>query len=119
MACITADCGITQLFATFFQKVCLFRNSSRYQTTLISDRLGTVESLALDWMGNILYWVDSDSATIEMAWTDGSHRRLLISNHTHLANGSRLHIEKPRSLVVYPKYGYVLWSPSCRIILSC
>ncbi|KAK2142820.1 hypothetical protein LSH36_910g01030 [Paralvinella palmiformis] len=92
------------------QKVCLSKNSSRYQTTIVSDRLGTVESLALDWMSNILYWVDSDSATIEMARTDGTHRRLLITNNTKLANGSLLHIKKPRCLVVYPKYGLMFWS---------
>ena len=89
----------------YLQKVCLYRNSSRVQTTIIHDKIGTIESLALDWMSNILYWVDSGNATIEMARTDGSHRRILITNKTHMADNTLLHIEKPRSLVVYPKYG--------------
>ena len=61
---------------------------------------GSIESIALDWMSDSLYWVDANKKTIEVAKSNGHHRRVLIDNK----NDSRM-LERPRAIVVNPKFG--------------
>lgn len=48
--------------------------------TLISDRLGWVNGLALDWPNERLYWVDARHRVIETSRLDGTDRRKILSN---------------------------------------
>ena len=48
--------------------------------------------LAVDWVGNHLYWTDWEAARIEVANLDGGNRSVLV------ATG----LERPRAIVVDP-----------------
>lgn len=67
-------------------------NASR----VVSSGLSTVESIALDWINQKMYWVDSVTDVIEVANYDGTMRAPLI--YTNMSN--------PRSLCVDPFFGY-------------
>jgi len=56
-----------------------------------------VEGLALDWMGNNIYWVDAQAKKIEVSRKDGKYRKILYTET----------LDKPRALVLDPMRGYV------------
>ena len=62
---------------------------------VIKTGLQTAEGLAVDWIGENLYWVESNFDQIEVAKLNGSYRKTLIS-------GNML---SPRSIAVDPKHG--------------
>jgi len=68
--------------------------------TIMSD-LNKPESLAIDWVGKKLYWVDTGLNTISVSNLDGSHQKTLIkgTEETEL-----------RAIAVYPEKGYLFWS---------
>ncbi|KAJ8943769.1 hypothetical protein NQ318_011981 [Aromia moschata] len=63
-------------------------------------------ALAVDWVGNNLYWTETDrtgskpKGRVMVAKTDGRYRRSLIS----------VGLEYPTSIVVDPKMGRVFWT---------
>lgn len=67
---------------------------------VITSGLPTAEGLAVDWIGNHIYWVESVLDIIEVADLDGSNRATIISH------GARNPIENPRSIAVDPRVGY-------------
>lgn len=60
----------------------------------------TAEGLAVDWIGNNLYWVDSNLDQIEVAQINGSFRRTLIAGE----------MDSPRALALDPREGLLFWS---------
>ena len=58
---------------------------------VISKDLGTVEGIAVDWVGRKLYWTDSLASTIEVAGLRGQNRRKLVTKD----------LSKPRAIVVH------------------
>ena len=51
-------------------------------TDVVSKDLGQVEGLAIDWLGEVIYWTDYWNERIEVARFDGSNRMVLLSeNH--------------------------------------
>ena len=60
--------------------------------------LATAEGLAVDWITEHLYWVESSLDQIEVADFSGAHRTTLT------AGG----MESPRAIVVDPKHGSVV-----------
>lgn len=72
--------------------------NGRGNMTVVAEAHGmvTVESLAYDWTGGNIYWVDSGNQTIEVAKKNGQFRRRLISSK---------HLDRPRSLVLDPHFG--------------
>jgi len=60
----------------------------------------TVESLAYDWTANHLYWVDAGSVSISVMNAKGGHRKVILTSG----------LDKPRSIVVYPKTGYLFYT---------
>ncbi|KAK2724586.1 hypothetical protein QYM36_001171, partial [Artemia franciscana] len=69
---------------------------------MIAGGLDLVEGLAVDWVSENLYWVDSKLNTIEVAKTNGTHRMVIISKD----------ISQPRGLSVDPSPDarFIFWS---------
>jgi hypothetical protein len=64
---------------------------------MLHSGIGEVPSIAYDWKGHNLYWIDRKFPTIEVSKANGIYRRTLI-------NGS--YLIKPTSLVIDPHHGY-------------
>jgi len=54
-----------------------------------------VEGLALDWLGDNIYWVDAGAKKIEVSRTDGRFRKTLLTNN----------LDKPRAIALHPSRG--------------
>jgi len=65
---------------------------------VVQSGLSTAEGLAVDWVGQNLYWVESNLDQIEVAKLNGSFRRTLIAGD----------MESPRAIAVDPRVGYVI-----------
>lgn len=64
---------------------------------VVQTGLSTAEGLAVDWLGQNLYWVESNLDQIEVAKLNGSFRRTLVAGD----------MESPRAVAVDPRDGYV------------
>jgi hypothetical protein len=62
---------------------------------VVQTGLATAEGLAVDWIGENLYWVESNLDQIEVARLNGSYRRTLIAGD----------MESPRAIALDPRYG--------------
>jgi len=62
---------------------------------VIQTGLATAEGLAVDWIGENLYWVESNLDQIEVAKLNGSFRKTLISGQ----------MVSPRSIALDPSEG--------------
>lgn len=62
---------------------------------VVQRGLATAEGLAVDWIGENLYWVESSLDQIEVAKLDGSFRKTLIAGN----------MESPRAIALDPRYG--------------
>ena len=67
---------------------------------VVQTGLSTAEGLAVDWMGENLYWVESNLNQIEVAKLNGSYRRTLITSN----------MENPRAISLDPRVGMVFWT---------
>ncbi|XP_050691158.1 prolow-density lipoprotein receptor-related protein 1-like isoform X1 [Eriocheir sinensis] len=67
---------------------------------VVQTGLGTAEGLAVDWMGENLYWVESNLDQIEVAKLNGSYRRILVTSH----------MENPRAISLDPRVGMIFWT---------
>lgn len=56
--------------------------------------------LAVDWVGQMLYWVDAGEHSISVASLDGRLRRTLISEN----------LDQPSDIAVDPHSGYLFWT---------
>ena len=65
--------------------------------SVVNVGLATAEGLAVDWITEHLYWVESSLDQIEVSDFSGAHRTTLT------AGG----MESPRAIVVDPKHGSV------------
>lgn len=63
---------------------------------VVSD-VHTPDGIAIDWVGNKMYWTDGGYNMIEVAELDGSHRLTLFDSG----------LDEPRAIVVDPLYGCV------------
>ena len=64
---------------------------------IITEDIGSVDGLAVEWESHLLYWSDYSNSRIEVAALDGSKRKLLFAEEVH----------KPRGIALYPKKGWV------------
>ena len=62
---------------------------------IITDDLGIVDGLAVEWESNLIYWTDYSKKTVEVASVDGKQRKLLFVED----------LGKPRGIALYPKKG--------------
>lgn len=71
------------------------------EEVFIDKGVSFVEGMAVDWMGQNLFWTDENLNTIYVAsLRNPEHKKLLL--HANLTS--------PSSIVVDPKQGYVYWS---------
>ncbi|KAK3082885.1 hypothetical protein FSP39_007983 [Pinctada imbricata] len=56
--------------------------------------------IAVDWIGQHIYWADAQTNKIEMSKFDGSMRRAVVS----------IGVDEPQSLAVEPKIGKLYWT---------
>ena len=82
-----------------------------YQGTLLGDSLSnihsvvqsgltTAEGLAVDWIGENLYWIESSLDQIEVSKLNGSFRRTLIAGN----------MESPRAVALDPRDALLFWT---------
>lgn len=64
---------------------------------IIEFGLATTEGVAVDWIADNIYWVESNLDQIEVAKLDGSNRTTLIAGN----------MTSPRAIVLDPRVGYV------------
>jgi len=80
-------------------------DGKREPEILVEKDLSSIEGMALDWMSNVLYFVDGMRAKIEIIRTDIDHegrmRRTILEPKT---------LTKPRGIAVHPKKGYIFWT---------
>uniref|UniRef100_A0AAX7SPU8 EGF-like domain-containing protein n=1 Tax=Astatotilapia calliptera TaxID=8154 RepID=A0AAX7SPU8_ASTCA len=70
---------------------------------ILKDGIHTVEGIAVDWMGNNLYWTDDGpKKTISVARLEKASRTRKI-----LIEGKMSH---PRAIVVDPQHGWMYWT---------
>ncbi|XP_047119261.1 low-density lipoprotein receptor-related protein 1 [Schistocerca piceifrons] len=67
---------------------------------VVQTGLSTAEGLAVDWIGENLYWVESNLDQIEVARLNGSFRRTLIASD----------LESPRAIALDPRDGLLFWT---------
>ncbi|KAG8200378.1 hypothetical protein JTE90_028559 [Oedothorax gibbosus] len=67
---------------------------------VVQTGLATAEGLAVDWLGENLYWVESNLDQIEVARLSGLHRRTLIASN----------MENPRAIALDPRFGMIFWT---------
>ncbi|GFY45676.1 low-density lipoprotein receptor-related protein 1 [Trichonephila inaurata madagascariensis] len=67
---------------------------------VVQTGLATAEGLAVDWIGENLYWVESNLDQIEVAKLSGQHRRTLIASN----------MENPRAIALDPRFGMLFWT---------
>ncbi|GFG37795.1 hypothetical protein Cfor_11613, partial [Coptotermes formosanus] len=84
-------------------RLCL--NGTGEQEILVEKELSSIEGMALDWISNVLYFVDGMRAKIEIIRTDINHegrmRRTILGPDT---------LKKPRGIAVHPMKGYMFWT---------
>lgn len=69
-------------------------SGSAVQSTVVSG-LASPDGLACDWLGNKLYWTDSETNRIEVAELDGSFRKVLFWQD----------LDQPRAIALDPSRG--------------
>ncbi|XP_071941661.1 low-density lipoprotein receptor-related protein 1-like isoform X2 [Antedon mediterranea] len=70
------------------------------RTVVVSSGLATAEGLAVDWIGQNLYWVDSLLDQIEVAKLNGSSRTTVIAGN----------MESPRAIALDSRKGIMFWT---------
>ncbi|XP_029548487.1 low-density lipoprotein receptor-related protein 1 [Salmo trutta] len=67
---------------------------------VIQYGLATPEGLAVDWIAENIYWVESNLDQIEVAKLDGTMRTTLLAGE----------VEHPRAIALDPRYGILFWT---------
>lgn len=67
--------------------------------TLHGSNLQNPDGIAVDWVGNNLYWCDKGADTIEVSRLDGKFKKVLLNEKELL--------QEPRSIALDPLRGYV------------
>ncbi|XP_074662760.1 prolow-density lipoprotein receptor-related protein 1-like isoform X2 [Tubulanus polymorphus] len=78
----------------------MINNSLHKITPIIERGLAMAEGLAIDWIGNNIYWVESHIDQIEAAKLNGSFRSTIIGGN----------MTSPRAIALDPRVGYMFWS---------
>ena len=78
----------------------LILNSATNIDTVVSRGIATAEGLAVDWITEHLYWVESNLDQIEVADFSGNDRLTLVSGF----------MDSPRAIALDPKVGLLFWT---------
>ncbi|CAG4953069.1 unnamed protein product [Colias eurytheme] len=75
------------------------------QEVIVDTDLASIEGMALDWISNVLFFVDGSRKKIEAVRTDltsmGRMRTTILDSKV---------LSKPRGIAVHPKAGYLFWT---------
>lgn len=80
-------------------------NNGTAQEVVVDTDLASIEGMALDWISNVLFFVDGLRKKIEAVRTDLTNEgrmRVTILDQTVLL--------KPRGIAVHPRAGYLFWT---------
>jgi low density lipoprotein receptor-related protein 5/6 len=75
-------------------------NDSGLSEDVISTGLVSPDGLSCDWLGDKIYWTDSETNRIEVADLDGSNRKVLFWKD----------MDQPRAIALDPLNGYMYWT---------
>ncbi|CAL7939536.1 unnamed protein product [Xylocopa violacea] len=82
-----------------------FKDGTSYPEILVETDLSSIEGMALDWVSNLLYFVDGVKMRIQVIRTDvsimGRMRRTILGPNN---------LQKPRGIAVHPMNGYMFWT---------
>ncbi|XP_074659791.1 low-density lipoprotein receptor-related protein 6-like [Tubulanus polymorphus] len=78
----------------------IYLNGSTVSQDVITTGLVSPDGLACDWIGNKLYWTDSETNRIEVSNFDGSYRKVLYWQN----------LDQPRAIALDPRHGYIYWT---------
>ncbi|XP_026686698.1 sortilin-related receptor [Diaphorina citri] len=80
-------------------------NGSLVEEKIVTTALYSVEGMALDWVADLLYWVDGQKALIQVVRTDIQHtgrmRKTVLDYKV---------LNKPRGIAVHPGRGLMFWT---------
>lgn len=80
-------------------------NNGTTQEVVVDTDLASIEGMALDWISNVLFFVDGSRKKIEAVRTDltneGRMRVTILDNNV---------LTKPRGIAVHPRAGYLFWT---------
>ena len=65
------------------------------RSAIISEALPSAEGIAVDWIAERIYFVDSSRDHIEAADLNGRHRSVIVAGD----------MENPRAIALDPRYG--------------
>eukprot|EP00794_Sanderia_malayensis_P008172 gene8172-9048_t len=68
--------------------------------SLINGKLTKAEGIAVDWIGNKLYWTNTEKQCVEVSNLDGSYRKVLVSSD----------VDKPRGIALAPSQRLMFWT---------
>lgn len=80
-------------------------NNGTVQEVVVDTDLASIEGMALDWISNVLYFVDGMRKKIEAVRTD-----LTMSGRMRATILDYKVLSKPRGIAVHPKAGYLFWT---------
>ncbi|XP_043929607.1 low-density lipoprotein receptor-related protein 1B, partial [Protopterus annectens] len=81
-------------------KISRAKRDQTWKDYIVTNGLGRVEGIAVDWIAGNLYWTDHGFNLIEVARLNGSFRYVVISQG----------LDHPRAIAVHPEKGYMFWT---------
>ncbi|XP_069042806.1 low-density lipoprotein receptor-related protein 1 isoform X2 [Lepisosteus oculatus] len=76
------------------------KRDQTWREDVVTNGIGRVEGIAVDWIAGNIYWTDQGFDVIEVARLNGSFRYVVISQG----------LDKPRAVTVHPAKGYLFWT---------
>ncbi|XP_053083242.1 low-density lipoprotein receptor-related protein 1 isoform X3 [Pangasianodon hypophthalmus] len=76
------------------------KRDQTWREDVITNGIGRVEGIAVDWIAGNIYWTDQGFDVIEVARLNGSYRYVVISQG----------LDKPRAIALHPERGYLFWT---------
>ncbi|KAF4796728.1 hypothetical protein TURU_081715 [Turdus rufiventris] len=76
------------------------KRDQTWREDVVTNGIGRVEGIAVDWIAGNIYWTDQGFDVIEVARLNGSFRYVVISQG----------LDKPRAITVHPEKGYLFWT---------
>ncbi|RXM28322.1 Low-density lipoprotein receptor-related protein 1B [Acipenser ruthenus] len=76
------------------------KRDQTWKEDIITNGVGRVEGIAVDWIAGNIYWTDHGFNLIEVARLNGSFRSVVLSDG----------LDQPRAIAVHPEKGYMFWT---------
>ncbi|XP_035237468.1 low-density lipoprotein receptor-related protein 1-like isoform X1 [Anguilla anguilla] len=76
------------------------KRDQTWREDVVTNGIGRVEGIAVDWIAGNMYWTDQGFDVIEVARLNGSFHYVVISQG----------LDKPRAIAVHPEKGYLFWT---------